>query len=202
MRFTFLVAWREYAENAKTKGFWIGLCMFPLIIFISVKASVLLQTKGTPTRYYILVDQSGKFASAVESRLDRLKPHLKPGTPPSLAPSRPFQPATLPAMIDTNADLASLARELKPYLRREKKVEADGREVELSAAILIPRDIEKQIVRPRAKSGPANAVGNGIEYWSGNLADTKLRDEIEQSVNEEIRRREYVARGLDSAAIR
>ena len=43
----------------------------------------------------------------------------------------------MPAHIDTNADLASLSRDLKPYLRREKNVGARRREVELSAAILI-----------------------------------------------------------------
>jgi ABC-2 type transport system permease protein len=249
MKFAFLVAWREYAENAKTRGFWIGLFMFPVIIFLSVNVSFLLETKGTPVRHYVLVDQSGMFAAILESRLEQahqkqmlaalneyarsyaaspagihdalpqtveaflskggrdyfleqLNPHLKPGAPAFKAPRRPFQPATLPAKIDTNADLASLARDLKPYLRGEKKVEAGGVEVELSAAILIPRDIEKQIVRPRAEPAGKTAATNGIEYWSANLADTKLRDEIEQAVNGEIRRREYLARGLDSAAIR
>lgn len=35
MRYAFLIALREYAENAKTKGFWIGIFMFPLIIGIA-----------------------------------------------------------------------------------------------------------------------------------------------------------------------
>ncbi|MGD0811992.1 MAG: ABC transporter permease [Verrucomicrobiota bacterium] len=202
MRFAFLVAWREYAENAKTRGFWIGLFMFPVIIFLSISVSVLLETKGTPVRHYVLVDQSGQFASVVESRLEKLTPPALPGAPASKAPQRPFQPATVPAMIDTKADLASLARDLKPWLRGDKNVEANGREVKLDAAILIPRDIEKQIVRPRAKLAGKTAASNGIEYWTANLADTRLRDEIEQAVNGEIRRREYLARGLDSAVIR
>jgi ABC-2 type transport system permease protein len=202
MKYAFLVAWREYAENAKTRGFWIGLFMFPVIIFLSVSVSVLLEKKGTPVRHYVLVDQSGIFAAVIESRLEQLTPRPMPGAPASKAPQRPFQPASLPAMIDTNADLASLSRDLKPYLRREKRLQANGRDVDLYAAILIPRDIEKQIVRPRAKPGGKTASTNGIEYWSANLADTRLRDEIEQAVNGEIRRREYLARGMDSAAIR
>jgi ABC-2 type transport system permease protein len=108
----------------------------------------------------------------------------------------------MPAGIDTNADLASLARELKPYLRSEKKVAADGRQVELYAAILIPPDIEKQIVRPHAGPAGTNAARVGIEYWSANLADSTLSEAVEDAVNKEIRRREYLARGLDSAAIR
>ncbi len=198
MKFAFLVAWREYAENAKTKGFWIGLFMFPVIIFVSVNVSILLETKGTPVRYYVLVDQSGKFANIIESRLEKRQPRSQPGTNTAKASRRLFQPATLRAQIDTNADLASLSRDLKPYLRGEKNVEANGREVELTAAILIPRDIEQQIIRPHGSP----ASGSGIEYWSANLADTTMRDEIEQAVNGEIRRREYLARGLDAAAIR
>jgi ABC-2 type transport system permease protein len=202
MKYVFLVAWREYIENAKTKGFWIGLCMFPLIIFVSVKVAVLLQTKGTPVRYYVLVDQSGKFASNVTARLEKFKPDWPADDGAAKASQRLFQPATLPAMIDTNADLASLASDLKPYLRRDRKVEANGGEVELYAAILIPRDIEKQIVRPRARADGVNTAGNGIEYWSANLADTTLRDQIERAINGDIRRQEYLARGMDVAAIR
>jgi ABC-2 type transport system permease protein len=201
MRFVFLVAWREYSENAKTKGFWIGMFMFPMILFLAVNVSVLL-SKGTPVRHYVLVDQSGKFASVVKSRLEEIKPPSQPGAPASNAPPRSFQAVTLPAGIDTNADLASQARELKPYLRGEKKVTADGREVELYAAILIPPDIEKHIVRPHAGSAGTNAAGGGIEYWSANLADSTLREAVEEAVNKEIRRREYLARGLDGAAIR
>ena len=193
MRYIFLVAWREYAENAKTKGFWIGLCMFPLIIFISTKVSILLQTKGTPTRYYVVVDQSGKFSGAIESRLQQRDSFSNA--------NRLFQSVAVPAMIDTNAELTAIARDLRPYLRHERSVNANGRDVELTAAILIPHDIEKQIIRPHANAAGTNG-GKGIEYWSANLTDTRLRDEVERAVNAEIRRREYLARGLDAAAIR
>jgi ABC-2 type transport system permease protein len=202
MRYILLVAWREYAENARTKGFWIGLCMFPLIIFTSVKVSVLLQTKGTPVRYYALVDQSGMFASNLTSRLEKFKTDWTASATETNAQRRPYQPAVLPAMIDTNGDLASIARELKPYLRHDKKVEANGGEVELYAAILIPRDIDKQILRPHATVDGVKAAGNGIEYWSANLADSALRDEIEKDVNGDIRRREYLARGMDIGVIK
>ena len=64
------------------------------------------------------------------------------------------------------------------------------------------RDIEKQIVRPSAHSNSTGSGGHGIEYWSANLADTTLRDEVEKTINGDIRRREYLARGMDIAAIR
>jgi ABC-2 type transport system permease protein len=241
MRFAFLVAWREYAENARTKGFWLGILLVPVIIFFSVQVPIWLETKGTPTRHYVLVDQSGTLAPVIEARLERshqrqvlsalneyarkqadgygaappsldefvsqggqsnflaqLQAHLQPGAPPFKSPRRAFQRAPEPGDLSKVSDLAALAQGLKPYLRGEKQVEMDGQSVSLAAAILIPRDIEQQVVRPKGKS----PNGTGIEYWSGNLADTKLRDEVEQTVNTEIRRREYLLRGMDAAAIR
>ena len=67
MRFIFLVACREYIENARTKGFWIGLCMFPMIIFVSVKVSILLETKGMPVRYYVMVGSNRVSLLAMSS---------------------------------------------------------------------------------------------------------------------------------------
>lgn len=194
MRYISIIAWREFVENAKTKGFWIGLCMFPLVLLIVTKGSVYLQTHATPVRYYVLIDQSGVFAPVVESRL-RQTNHFSDNP-------RPFQEAALPSTINTNADLNAIARDLKPYLRHEKRVEAGGQSVELAAAILIPRDIEKQIVRPHSQESAASSSDKGIEYWSVNLADSELRNEVERAINTEVRRREYIARGLDAAVIR
>jgi ABC-2 type transport system permease protein len=243
MRFAFLVAWREYAENAKTKGFWLGILLVPVIIFFSVQVPIWLEMKGTPTRYFVLVDQAGGFGSFIEARLDRsyqkqvlselndyarknaaapaagesnpsldkfiseggqahyleqLQPRLNPGAPSFKPPRRPFARVELPTGLEEQADVPALAQELKPYLRGEKQVQADGQSVSLNAAILIPRDIDQLIVRPGGKW----VDSKGVEYWSGNLADNKLRDEVEQTINSEVRRREYLLRGLDGAAVR
>ena len=245
MKFAFLVALREYAENAKTKGFWLGILLVPMIIFLSVQVPIWLEKKGTPTRYFALVDQSGTLAPVIQERLEKsyqrqlfgalneyarkqadtkgakppsfdefvsrggqeayleqLKSHLKPGAPAFKPPRKAFEFSPLPAALNTNSDLPTLAQELKPYLRGEKQVQVNGQSVSLSAAILIPRDLEKQIVRPQKKPTPATGGSAGIEYWAGNLADTKLREEVEETINTEIRRREYLLRGMDAAAIR
>ena len=36
MKYIFLIALREFAENAKTKGFWIGIFTLPVIMAISI----------------------------------------------------------------------------------------------------------------------------------------------------------------------
>ena len=42
MRYTLLIALREFAENAKTKGFWIGIFTLPVLLAISIGVSTKL----------------------------------------------------------------------------------------------------------------------------------------------------------------
>jgi ABC-2 type transport system permease protein len=65
-----LIAAHEYMENVKTKGFWIGILIFPLIFAIMYFLQSAL-SQATPTRYYMLVDQSGIYAPAVQTAIDR-----------------------------------------------------------------------------------------------------------------------------------
>ena len=69
MRPAFLIAWREFAENAKTKGFWLGLLLFPAIITASIQVPIFLEKKGTPTRRFVLVDAGGGFAPLLREQL-------------------------------------------------------------------------------------------------------------------------------------
>lgn len=71
MRNLFLVAQREFSDNVKTKGFWLGLFVVPLIVTVSVGVGKFLeQTK--PTRHFVIVDQSGAFGAVVERSLERI----------------------------------------------------------------------------------------------------------------------------------
>jgi len=191
MKYAFLVAWREYAESAKAKGFWLSIFLMPLILLLSIEVPVWLEKKATPTRYYILVDQSGQFAPVIDAALQR---HREP---------RPlYQEVPLPKDLDPQADLGSLVSDLKPYLRGERRIQAQGSPVELYAAILIPKDLEDQIVRPHQQ---ANSTNRQTQYWSKDAASAKagfgLGQEIEQAINAEVRRREYLAKGVDSALV-
>ena len=71
MKYTLLVAQREYAENAKTKGFWIGILLFPILITAVFKIMPLLD-KATPTRHFVVVDQSGAFTGVLDTALERM----------------------------------------------------------------------------------------------------------------------------------
>ncbi|MDP1932959.1 MAG: ABC transporter permease [Gammaproteobacteria bacterium] len=68
MKMIWLIALREYAENVKTKGFWIGILLFPMIL-IAVFFFQTILAESAPTRHYILIDQSGRYAEAVETAI-------------------------------------------------------------------------------------------------------------------------------------
>jgi len=254
MKYAFLVAWREYAESAKAKGFWLSLFLTPVILFLSIRVPVLLEEKATPIRYFVLVDQSGSLAPAIESRLattrqrqlfDALKdyarkysvpttaltagdpgdasqesvetfvskggkeyflaqlgPHLRTNAPAFKEPRPHFEQLPLPAGISPKLDLATIGEALKPYLRGEKQVSTPAGQVGLSAAILIPPDLASHIVRPDATPGQTPSSAARIQYWSVDASDPRLRENVEGAVNGEIRRQEYLARGMDATAIR
>ena len=70
MRMIWLIASREYLENVRTKGFWITILIFP-VIFIGIYFLQSVLRDATPTRYYLLIDQSGKYEQAVDVAIER-----------------------------------------------------------------------------------------------------------------------------------
>ncbi len=269
MRYVVLVALREFLENVKTKGFWLGIFVVPLLATLGVTVGNLVESTK-PTRDFVLVDRSGAFAGAVERALDKihqaevlealgdyiqrhadpseltglveraaelgssgseellgkfasaderaldwfleqggaqsllalLAEVLDPNAPPFEEPKRSFRRVELPSGIDPRADFAGIATALKPYLRGEVEIEVDGEPARLFAAILIPEEPERSLVRPGALgAGTPGADAPAVQYWSINLADDQLSDEVERSINEEVRRREFEERGLDAKAV-
>lgn len=67
----FLVAAREYLENLKTRGFWLGILFFPLFWTAAVKVPVLIEKKGVPTRHFVLSDDGGKWGELIEKEINR-----------------------------------------------------------------------------------------------------------------------------------
>ena len=69
MRYTLLIALREFAEMAKTKGFWIGIFTLPLILAFSIGVSTKL-AKSEPSRYFVVIDKSGAFAQPIDQSIE------------------------------------------------------------------------------------------------------------------------------------
>lgn len=69
MRKILLVAQREFFDNARTKGFWIGVFIFPVMLTLALVVPTLLE-KTKDARHYAVVDQSGWLLPAVERRAE------------------------------------------------------------------------------------------------------------------------------------
>ena len=252
MRYALLIALRELAENAKTKGFWIGIFMFPLIIAAAIGVTSLM-ARVEPSRHFVMVDQSGAFAAPIEQALERAhqrsvlqavgryvqqnrraelrqdvdlsaipasggpaaaeaveafmaaggedaflagaRPMLEEGAPPFKSPSAEFVRVELPEGIDADASVEEILAGLRPYLTGDRRLSVDGAEARLFAALVVgPGALDEAL---RGAGGAA-----AIQYWSTNLTDDSLPDLIRDAVNDDVRRRLYVARGVDGATVR
>lgn len=259
-----LIAWREYMENVRTKGFWVGILLFPVMLI----AIVFLQTalsRATPTRYYLLIDQSGAYEQAVATAIERdhqrrllqefvtyllenrrevdyeqtaanatsavdaliddvdadevaaldqwldagglnfaltmASPYLKENAPTFVPPEHQFIEAPLPDGVDRFASPAEIVAALRPYLLGEQQIIVDGVAGDLFALILIPDNVNDDIVRPGALPA-ADSAPLGIQYWARNLTDGRLPDAIAASINSEIRNNEYIVLGVDAQQVR
>jgi len=63
-----LVAKREYLDNIRTRGFWIGVLALPAILVLAIAATVALQ-RSEGVVAYAVVDQSGWLGAAVRTRI-------------------------------------------------------------------------------------------------------------------------------------
>ncbi len=240
MRYALLIAWREFAETLKTRGFWIGIFIFPAIIALAIQVPMLIEKKGIPTRHFVLVDQTGSLAPALRAALaanelrrqeDALRGFARTASYQEpfayfistnreldlrrwqeeqgtnwlnvrgFVPPRPrFLEAEAPVQLPAGADLNATAEALRPWLRGEQKLKTAGGEVALFAAVLIPANLAE--LAARTKFAGTTNESLGLQYWSENLADSTLLDAIQNTVNAELRRRAYEARGLDPAVVR
>lgn len=70
MKMIRLIAAHEYLENVKTKGFWLTILIFP-VVFIGIYFLQSVLSNSTPTRFYLLIDQSGQYENAVDIAIER-----------------------------------------------------------------------------------------------------------------------------------
>jgi ABC-2 type transport system permease protein len=260
-----LIAWREYLENVRTKGFWLGILLLPLMV-IGVFLIQSNLSESSPTRHYLFVDQSGQYRDTVESAIelehqrqvlqafvnylldyrkegdleltaanarsaaDQLvddvgadeasalnqwienggldfaltmaTPYLKEDAPPFESPERSFIEAPLPEGIDGKAPPRLLVEQLRPYLSGERRVTVNGDSGEIFALILVPADVDDHILRPGVMPSADQLQYGGVQYWGRNLADTRLPDAIERSLNTQVRNQEFARNGVNTDLIR
>jgi ABC-2 type transport system permease protein len=196
VKYSLLVALREFGENVKTKGFWIGILLFPLLLAGGFQVPRLLEKYAKPTRSFCVVDPGGEFGKVIDDALEasyakKQKAALdeweaKKKSDANLAafqpPKKSFRRIELPAGTQ-GASTEETIRNLRPWLKGDKQIEVDGKPDELFALVVLP---------PLELSIP-----HGTQFWCSNLADTGLSDLIEGALKVELRNREFLARGVD-----
>lgn len=203
MKYIWLVAIREYAENARTKGFWIGILIFPILLTVAIKVQTFLETKGTPTRYYALADLSGEWDADVQASIDAMNEGAVERARTAWWSEQQALPAeertefeppeadyvrvSLPDWVETD-DPDAMVESLKPYLSGDQELEHEDGTVELFALLVVDEDFGE-----RANAGRYS----GIEYWCKNFADDDLSDAVEDGLAAKFRRDEYVAQGVE-----
>ena len=65
MKRTYLVAKRELLENVRTKGFWLGILMMPLVLALTI-AIPLIVNSAKEAQTFTIVDHSGFMRPAIE----------------------------------------------------------------------------------------------------------------------------------------
>jgi ABC-2 type transport system permease protein len=70
MRRALLIAKREYRQHIKTRGFWIGLLLIPVIMVASTVVPLLLDADQGGDAI-LMADLSGRFQPAIEQALER-----------------------------------------------------------------------------------------------------------------------------------
>ena len=63
-----LVAHREFVDNVRTKGFWISILIFPILLTAMIIVPTLLE-KTRDARQFAVIDQSGWVVAAVRERM-------------------------------------------------------------------------------------------------------------------------------------
>lgn len=227
MRNALLIAWREFAENAKTRGFWFGILFFPLIWIVAAQVPTLLAKKGTPTRHFLLYDLTGRSEPVIMEALNqsesrRVAREFREWAVPRLAPGR-----SLPKLDDTTPSVEAMARALPllqtnaglftpptPRFRRvtpppELRWNGDLAKFEVALRNWLR---EGRRYSPEGFTEPVSLFAaaivtqgtNGapvLRFWAENQADTDLRERMESALSEEFRRGEYARLGIDTRTI-
>lgn len=119
----------------------------------------------------------------VTMALAMIQGRLAADAPPFEEPRRSFVRVPLPDGIDPEASPADVAEALRPWLRGDRTIPLDDRNVDLFAAVVIPPEVIDHVIRPGGMPQPPSTA-ESVQFWAANLADTDLASEVERAINE------------------
>ena len=165
MKYALRIGFREFAEHAKTKGFIIGIVLFPVLLFAGFRVPALLERISKTTRAFAVIDPTNELIPIIDAAVERdwqdsddkarmawLEKRKTDPTTPDYEPSqRPFERVALPTEAAAATTLETIAA-LKPWLLGDRKVKVGEDDKEIFALIVMP-PITGQLRK-------------GVEYWS------------------------------------
>lgn len=195
MKYALRIGFREFAEHAKTKGFIIGIVLFPVLLFAGFRVPALLEKISKTTRAFAVIDPTGELIPIIDAAVERdwqdtddkarmawlEKRKSDASTPEYEQSQRPFQRVAIPTEAVAGTTPETIAA-LKPWLLGDKKVTVGEDDKEVFALIVMP-PITGQLRK-------------GVEYWSTNLTDDALSKLVSRALADHLRREEYTSKGL------
>jgi ABC-2 type transport system permease protein len=196
MRAIYLIARREFLSYVATWGFWLSLASVPMFMALGIGMPILIEN-SQPTRYYVLVDETGgSLEAAIEAQAEASRAE---------ALERAREAAT--AMFGDNPQIqAALAS--TPQLSDERYIRVDAGATDLDelrpyltgGATLTSADGEHglfaAIYLRRSASGDIE-----MDYWSANVSDSGLRSQIRNSLRDYMQTQYLIDAGVDRQLI-
>ena len=171
-----LVAQREVLENIRTKAFWIGIFVFPIILTLAVVVPAWLEGARS-ARLYTVVDHSDWLLDAVDQRaampdLEKVFSHLM-----ATEQQDPEAFAELPAALQQTAEQLRVAIDMVASNNDElSDQEVEGRVVEGFAATISglsgPRGEALKKIVPAQAMAELEGLRDAVRvWWKGLPAD-------------------------------
>jgi ABC-type Na+ efflux pump permease subunit len=116
MRKALLVAWREYSEAVKSKGFLVGIAMAPLLMFGGIIVQMATKDKvDTRDQHFAVVDHTGRLGHLI---VDAAKKHNDKDTVDK--EGKKTRPAYIVELVTPKSDLRAQQLELSDQVRADK----------------------------------------------------------------------------------
>ena len=196
MRAIYLIARREFLSYVATWGFWLSLASVPMFMALGIGMPILIEN-SQPTRYYVLVDETGgTLEAAIEAQAEASRAE-------ALERTREMAREMFGDLPQIEAALAS-----QPQLSDERYLRVDVGETELEA------------LRPYLTGGASFTAADGehglfaaiflrqaadggieVDYWSANISDSGLRSQIRNSLRNHMQTQYLVDAGVNPQLI-
>jgi len=196
MRAIYLIARREFLSYVATWGFWLSLLSVPMFMALGFGLPMLIES-SQPTRYYVLVDETGgRLEAAVYDQIDRSREEeveRRRDVATQMLGDNPQFQAALESSIQLEDDRyvridagTTDLEALRPYLTGASELDTQDGAQPLFAAIYL------------SEPAPGDVR---IDYWSNNLTDSGLRSQIRNALRDQMQLQRLVEAGVDPALI-